>query len=61
MTATFDRDAPRPFRVWIVDREDELDRPHPVTVPAAYGPRDARQQVEYDHPSALVLRIEEAA
>ena len=47
------------YRVTMADRLDPAFR-MTVDVPAAYGPRDASHQAEFDHPECIALKAEEA-
>jgi hypothetical protein len=54
-------DSARPYRVSVVDRYDDLDRPRWITVPHAYGRHDVENQVADLDPALLILKVEEAA
>lgn len=47
-------DQRKPFSVLMEARFEEGDRIR-VRVPAAYGPRDAKNQAQFDHPEYVSL------
>jgi hypothetical protein len=50
----------KPFSVLMENRWEEGDRIR-VRIPAAYGPRDAKNQAQFDHPEYVSLdAVEEA-
>lgn len=50
----------RPYLVTLDERHDGDPRIR-VRVPAAYGPKDAKHQAEFDHPDYVAVHAEEDA
>jgi hypothetical protein len=53
-------DAPVAWKVCVVNRDDDFDRPRWIEL-RAYGRNDVRRQIEELHPEWVLLEAKEAA
>lgn len=56
-------DSPEGVRPYLVTMDERFDGDPRIRVriPAAYGPKDARNQAEFDHPDYVAVHAEEVA